>query len=187
MIFQFNHYLETVSENIYKIILYHTYCFQAAKTPRSSPALLLGCLAGRPASTASARSSRQEGRTTFWGSSTPTYRSLTSYKWWWEFVVFPSCITTIYSRCFAHHMLIFFFISGQRQRHVQLAQHPAPLQLLHRIAQEGIKILRTEELHRIPAHAKCKHLLSILSPRHRVLIFFYSSSSTTSIQLLSAA
>ena len=52
-------------------------------------------------------------------------------------------------------MMMMMMMSGA----VLLAEHPAPLLLRHRLAQEGGQVQGTEELHRLPADAECRTLL----------------------------
>ena len=49
-------------------------------------------------------------------------------------------------------MMMMMMMSGA----VLLAEHPAPLLLRHRLAQEGGQVQGTEELHRLPADAECR-------------------------------
>ena len=48
---------------------------------------------------------------------------------------------------------------GGRRRELQLAEHAAALQLLHRLAKEGVQAQGAQELHRIPAHSQRKNEL----------------------------
>ena len=48
---------------------------------------------------------------------------------------------------------------GGRRRRLQLAQHYRALQLLHRLAQEGVQDEGAQDLHRLPAHAQRKLLM----------------------------